>query len=168
MKLRVILGLFFGAVAPLAYWLGLWLGIAPVTTYVRWFRSAHLPDPVMWRIIPWGCVHLAIILYDNRVYRRFSGPVMFLIVITGSVIVNLSIAQTAGGPWGRDITIIDIMRITRVSILHDAIPAATATLLGMCLAGRCNSPAPAEDKKFEDAVATVHRRFGNTMKKLAE
>jgi len=27
---------------------------------------------------------------------------------------------------------------------------------------------PEEDKKFEDAVAMVHKRFGNAMKKLAE
>jgi hypothetical protein len=27
---------------------------------------------------------------------------------------------------------------------------------------------PAEEKKFEDAVATVHKRFGRAMKKLAE
>jgi len=28
--------------------------------------------------------------------------------------------------------------------------------------------APEEEKKFEDAVAMIHRRFGNAMKKLAE
>jgi len=28
--------------------------------------------------------------------------------------------------------------------------------------------APEEEKEFEDAVAMVHRRFGNAMKKLAE
>jgi len=27
---------------------------------------------------------------------------------------------------------------------------------------------PKEEKKFEDAVAMVHKRFGNAMKKLAE
>ncbi len=27
---------------------------------------------------------------------------------------------------------------------------------------------PAEEKKFEDAVEMVHKRFGNAMKKLAE
>ena len=27
---------------------------------------------------------------------------------------------------------------------------------------------PEEDKKFEDALAMVHKRFGNAMKKLAE
>jgi len=27
---------------------------------------------------------------------------------------------------------------------------------------------PEEEKKFEDAVATVHKRFGRAMKKLAE
>ncbi len=27
---------------------------------------------------------------------------------------------------------------------------------------------PAEDKKFEDAVEMIHKRFGNAMKKLAE
>jgi antitoxin component of MazEF toxin-antitoxin module len=27
---------------------------------------------------------------------------------------------------------------------------------------------PKEEKKFEDAVAMIHRRFGNAMKKLAE
>lgn len=27
---------------------------------------------------------------------------------------------------------------------------------------------PAEEKKFEDAVAMVHKRFGRAMKKLAE
>ena len=27
---------------------------------------------------------------------------------------------------------------------------------------------PEEDKKFKDAVAMIHKRFGNAMKKLAE
>ena len=151
MKLRIVLGLFLGVVAPLAYWLGLWLETAPVGMYLEWFYSLGLPELelVMRGIIPWGSIHLGIILYNNRLYRRLLGPAMFLIVVTGNAIWYSFVVQAVHTAWGDGETTIAEITMTTItftlsSLHYDAIPAATATLLGMCLSRRRDSLAPTE------------------------
>ena len=137
--IRTVAGLLLGVVVPLAYWVGLWLGIAPVSTYHHWFRAAHLPEWVMWSVIPWGGIHLAIIVFNKRLFRVLLAPSMFLVVMVGSAIISSCAARAADAAWGGETTIFQIIGLTLSSLHLDAIPAATATLLGLYLSRRCKS-----------------------------
>ena len=133
---RLILGLVFGVLVPLAFWLVVWLDIELIVAYYQCCRAIMLPGWLA-HVIPWIGVHVGVVLFKTRALRLLLAPLILIVAALVTFVASYQLTVM----WA-DRSFSDAARLTMGALYLDAIPAATATLLGVFLVGGQNDLPP--------------------------